>query len=253
MRPGLPRMGEHARRLARTIRRVPFTVGALVAIIACALLSGSYRESVIGSPLLGQVGYGLSALREGRAWSFVAGMLFAPEPWMYLTIAAVLVAFVGPYEYLVGTPRAAGLLVLTQLGGALLAALLVGALSPTGWGQMVRWAATLDAGASAGIFGAGAALTSLFPRPWRNRARAALFAYLLAMLALSARYWDLEHLLSACLGLLAGPVLVRRARQGPVRSAGRDRRRPPPIDAGTAPRRPAKWAIAPEGTDARRP
>ncbi len=74
-----------------------------------------------------QVGYGWPPLRAGRLWVFLAGVPFFLYPWMLITILWIVALFVGPYEYFAGSARTAAVFLGSRLGGALLAATLVGA------------------------------------------------------------------------------------------------------------------------------
>lgn len=191
------------------VRRVPFTLTLLGVMLACAVGSGSWRHALIGSGLLQHVGYGLPALRAWRLWTFVAGIPFSLFPWMLITIAFIVIIFVGPYEYLAGTARAAIVFLATQIGGALLTAVaVVWPLAALGWSWPLRLSRELDVGASAGAYGCLAALTAHLPRRWQNSARVAIVAFLVGQLLATQRIWDPEHLIAALIGIGLGIWLV---------------------------------------------
>src|SRR5690349_9726758 len=160
------------------MRRVPLTLALLGIMLACAVVSGAWRHSLLASGLLQRVGYGLPALRAWRLWTLVAGIPFALFPWMLLTIAFIIVIFVGPYEYIAGTARAAIVFLATQIGGALLTATaVIWPLAALGFSWPARLSHELDVGASAGAYGCCGAITAHLPRRWQTPARVALLGF----------------------------------------------------------------------------
>jgi phosphatidylglycerol lysyltransferase len=191
------------------LRRVPLTLALLGIMLACALVSGAWRHSLAGSGLLQRVGYGLPALRAWRLWTLVAGIPFTLFPWMLLTIAFIIVIFIGSYEYIAGTARAAIVFLATQIGGALLTATaVIWPLAALGFAWPMRLSHELDVGASAGAYGCFGAITAHLPRRWQTPARVAVLGFLAFQLALTQRIWDPEHLLAALIGIGLGIWLV---------------------------------------------
>lgn len=215
------RFQAHGRQATALARRAPLTLGLLALLVACGAVTGSLWHPAAASTLLAEVGYGLPALRMGRPWTLLTGIPFALYPWMILTIAFIIVLFVGVYELQAGTVRAAVVFLTTQVGGTYLAvAAVIQPLAAQGWPLAVDWARRLDVGASAGAYGCAGALTAGLPYPWRIVTRIGLVAFLVAQLATSRQVWDVEHLVAAPLGILLGEWLnTARSRRptGPAR------------------------------------
>ena len=87
-------MTSKLRSLVPLLRKIPFTLAVVAALLVTAVVSGSLWSPLEGRPLLYQVGYGLPALEDGRWWTPLTGMFFALNP---------------PFEYI---PVAGGFLLL---------------------------------------------------------------------------------------------------------------------------------------------
>ena len=72
-----------------------------------------------------------------------------------------------------------------------------------------------DLGLSAGGYAVIGALTAVMQPMWRRRVRVGLSAFLIVMVLDSGLLWDVEHLASWTVGLIAGPFLVGRRPQRP--------------------------------------
>jgi lysylphosphatidylglycerol synthetase-like protein (DUF2156 family) len=191
--------------------RLPFTASLLAVMLLANWASGSLTHSVAGSGLLEHVGYGVEPLRHGQFDTLLTSIPFALYPWMLATIAFLVLIGIAPFEMLAGWKRAAVVFFVSQIGGYLLAALLVSwplAALGVGWGRYL--ASARDVGPSAGAFGCLAALVWLLPRRWRLPGGIALFVYLLGFLLLTHRVWDVEHLIGGLLGLGTGWLLIER-------------------------------------------
>jgi phosphatidylglycerol lysyltransferase len=219
--------GTRPGRVLPLITRHPVTVVLAATCIAAGLvttLSGHGLAADAG--VHDAVSYGLPAMREGRWASFLVGMFFVPDPFLYLPILALLIGVAGTYERRVGHWQTAVIVVGGQIAGALVAALLLWPFAGSGW----SWAATLalevDTGISAGGFAALGALSAVMQPIWRRRIRIAVSAYLVAMLAQAGLLWDLEHLASWLIGLAVGPALAGRRpiRPEPFHFGGRTQR-----------------------------
>lgn len=191
--------------------RLPFTTGLLATMLVANATGGSLTRSITDEALLGRVGYGLDALRAGRIDTLITNIPFALYPWMLAMIAFLVLIGVAPFELIAGWRRTAIVFFAAQVGGYLLASLLVAwplAALGSSWGQSL--ATARDVGPSAGAFGCLAALAWYLPRPWRWRGIVALSLYLLGFLLLTHRIWDVEHLIAGLIGLGVGWLLVER-------------------------------------------
>ena len=196
------------RTIGATLRRMPFTLALLGVIILCALLTNLFGEMISHSEALRRSGYGLPALREGRIWTLLTGIFLEIYPWLVAGNIWLVALFVGGYEARAGSKHVALVFFTTQIGGAFLTAVaIVWPLTATGWTWAQHLEQASDLGASVGALGCAAALTAGFARRWRVTTRAILFGALVALLLVTHRIWDIEHLLAATLGVGLGRLL----------------------------------------------
>lgn len=200
-------------RATTVLRRVPFTVSVVLAMLVLAVVTGTLWRPLRDMDLFEQVAYGLPALEAGRWWTPVTGSFFALIPLQYVPVAGGFALMVGFAELRLGTARAAFVTVSAQLVGVLGAALLLALLKGTSWQWAQETATTLDVGFSAGAMGALAAASAALRAPWRGRLRAVLTAYVVVSILFIGVLWDLEHLLAFLYALpLGARLLGRRAR-----------------------------------------
>ncbi len=196
--------------LAGVVRRLPFTIGLLLAMLAAAILTGALTHDLTRSTTLAHLGYGLPALKRGEFDTLLTSVVVALSPRMLAIIACYVAFFVAPYEWVAGTRHAAIIFLVTQAGGYLLTSLAawpLGALQIS-WGTYL--ASTRDVGASAGAFGCAGALLWYLPSGWRRPAVLALAGYLAILLLFNHRIWDVEHAIAAPLGYALGARLGKR-------------------------------------------
>lgn len=191
------------------LRRIPFTLTLLGVIILCVVLINLFSAIVSYGEVLQRSGYGLPALREGRIWTLLTGIFLEVYPWLVAGNLWLIALFVGTYEARAGSKRAALVFFVTQIGGALLAAVaIVWPLTLTGWSWAQHLEQASDLGASVGALGCAGALTAGFARQLRVTTRAVLFGALAALLLITHQIWDIEHLLAAVLGVGFGRLLL---------------------------------------------
>jgi phosphatidylglycerol lysyltransferase len=211
------------RRLGALAGRSWATTSILTVVVVAGVVSGAFWRGVpSGGRLDGHVAYGLPALREGRWWTFVTGMFFAPSIVLYLPILVLLVGLAVVYERRVGHVRTIVVAIGGQVVGALLTSLFLWPWADSGWTWARQLGGQLDLGISAGGFALLGALTAVMQPVWRHRIRIGVGAYLVAMLLNSGLLWDVEHVVAFGVGVLAGPLLAGRL---PVRPQLRITRR----------------------------
>jgi phosphatidylglycerol lysyltransferase len=198
-------------KVRRLFGRYWATISLLAAIVAAAVVTGALWRGVLpGSDLYRDVAYGLPALREGRWWTTFLGAFFAPHVILFIPILALLGVTASVYERRVGHWRT----LLLALGGQFLAtigaAALIALLQRGDWAWTNDVGAQLDLGISAGGFVLLGALTAVMQPVWRLRVRVAVGAYLIAMVLMSGLIWDVEHIIGFAIGVVVGPLLVRR-------------------------------------------
>jgi lysylphosphatidylglycerol synthetase-like protein (DUF2156 family) len=203
------------RTFAGVVRRIPFTLGVVAAMLVLAVATQSLWRPLVDRPLYADVAYGLPNFLDGRWYTVVSGSLFGLTPSQYLPVAGGFLVLVGWSEWRLGTLRVAIATIATQaagvLGGALVLALLGGTAS--GWDWAARVAGDLDVGFSAGVLGAVAAASVTLLPPWRARLRFVLGLYAVIAFLYQGVLYDLEHLIGVGAGFLLGPFLVGRRPQ----------------------------------------
>jgi len=195
----------------RALRHYPATTFVVTVPIIVGILSGSGWRSIEGTSWFADIAYGPPALLDGNWWGFLSGMFFVQGLlWVYLPILVLLAVFGGVYERRAGSVQVLVVVVGGQALATLLAAAFFVVVRDRGWLWATELSTVRDVGISAGLFVLFGAFSATMQDVWRRRARAALTAFLLAMLLASGHIWDAEHLVGWCLGLAAGPLLVGR-------------------------------------------
>lgn len=201
-------------------RRLPFTTGALVAIVVTGIATGALWDAAEDRTWFDHVGYGLPALLAGQWWTPVTGSFLALTPIFYLPVLVSFALFVGSAEWRLGTGRTAVICGLGQLAGVLGGALTLLAFRETGWTWAHELATHLDAGFSAGALACAAAVSATVRSPWRLRLRAGLWVYVGVSFLFLGGLADLEHLWAVAIAL---PLSRRLAGGHHVGPAGRVR------------------------------
>ncbi|GAB3057904.1 DUF2156 domain-containing protein [Intrasporangium mesophilum] len=197
-------------RLARLLRRVPFTVTVATIMFVLGVATQSLWSPLNDRPLLDDVAYGLPSLQAGLWWTPVTGAFFALIPAQYLPVLGGAALLIGWSELRLGTRRVAVAAVGCHLVGVLGSSLLLLLWSRGTWDWADRLAQVVDVGFSAGALGAVAAASATLTPPWRGRLRTLLLLYAVLSLLYIGVLWDLEHFLAVLTGLLLGPVLIGR-------------------------------------------
>ncbi|MGV9457211.1 bifunctional lysylphosphatidylglycerol flippase/synthetase MprF [Streptomyces sp. NPDC003635] len=206
-------------RVLRLARRLPFTIGLLVAVLVVALATQSLWRPAEDRSWYPQIAYGLPSFEANRWWTPFSGFVFGTRPSAELAVMAALVFLVGFAEWRMGSRWAAA----TTLVGHLVAVLASAGLLWLGRGVSWSWAELvsrdLDVGPSAGALAAATLATATLPSPWRLRVRLALSGYVLVVFLFVGGLADLEHLVGVGLGLTAArwlPVPGRSPASGRV-------------------------------------
>ncbi|WP_159500427.1 bifunctional lysylphosphatidylglycerol flippase/synthetase MprF [Microbacterium sp. 18062] len=190
----------------RFLRRIPATLSLVVIVLAVGVVSSGLWSPFEQSTAMQTWAYGLPALEQGRWWTPITGTFLVAHPWVYPLVVATF-AGMGYLEFRRGSGLALAYFAGGQLFAVLGAALLLWALSFTGWGWALRQGTMLDVGPSGGTFACIAAAISLFASPWRVRA----WLVLLAVVFVTMLFWgtldDIEHLLAVVLVLFIDRTL----------------------------------------------
>ena len=122
-------------------------------IVVAGVVTGALWHNVeTGSSLYNDVAYGLPALKDGKIHTFLFGMFFAPQLFMYVPILALLVLVASIYERRVGHVRTLVVAIGGQFLAALFAALFLWIFESSGWTWAVDLGKIRDLGISAGGF-----------------------------------------------------------------------------------------------------
>lgn len=184
----------------RIARRIPATLVLVAALLIVGILTGALWHPFHRNPGMEVWAYGWPALEAGRWWTPVTGTFLVGHPGLYL-FAVASFAGMAYLEFRRGTRVALAYFTIGQLFAVLAAALLVWALSLTGWQWAVTQAGALDVGPSGGAFAAIAAAVGLLGAPWRMRVWLLLLGYVFVTMLFWGNLDDIEHLLAVILVL----------------------------------------------------
>jgi phosphatidylglycerol lysyltransferase len=181
----------------------PATMCYLAAVWAAGLLVGSIAHGP--SPWLsGRVGAGLPSLGHGYWWTPLSAGLWASGLDSYLTITLVGLLILAPAEHRMGITRTFATLLVSQIGGLLLAAGLIQLAQRAHETWLGALGSETAVGALPGMLGVGYALSCTLTPLWRARLR----LLLTAAIAISVLYiGHLEQIGLAC-GALVGLVVM---------------------------------------------
>jgi phosphatidylglycerol lysyltransferase len=193
--------------LPGVLRRVPFTAAVVFVILAVGLLARTVWIPIARFGWFPEVAYGLPALREGRIWTLVTGFFFYLTPAQYLTGLVMFAVVVGACEMRLGTRAVAIAAVAGEIGGILLASLLIWALSTTSWQWADDLARVRDVGFTTGTLTVLAVTTAALRSPWRLRVRAALWFYITVAFLFEGTLSDVAHAIAVGIGFLVGQRL----------------------------------------------
>jgi phosphatidylglycerol lysyltransferase len=212
---GRPRLPGPARRLWQRFRRAPVTICYLVTVWVVGLVSGSVAHGP-SRWLAGHVGVGLPALGHGYWWTPLSAGLWASGLGSYLAVTAAGLLLLAPAEHRMGVRRAFTTLLVSQVGGLLLAVGLVrlAVLAGEPWlGALTRETAL---GALPGLLGAGVGLSRTFTVLWRRRLR----LLLTVAIAISVMYFGHLDQIAQAFGAASGLVVVALLYDGAWPRAG---------------------------------
>ncbi|MDQ1657054.1 MAG: phosphatidylglycerol lysyltransferase [Cryptosporangiaceae bacterium] len=202
----------------RMDRRAPVTVVLLLALTIAALTTGALVPGP-SHALAERIGLGLGPIRDGQWWVLLTAGLWCRGIAGYLASAALVVLVIPRAERRIGSLRIAGILLLTQAGGAVVALAMVQLIALTGgaWAHHLTRTITVDpAGA---VLGVVLAISATAPTLWRRRIRLTLLVALAALALYSGTLADLFRLAAGLTGLAVGTLSLYRprARAGPTR------------------------------------
>jgi len=208
--PPLVLQARAARSVLRIIfRRVPFSAAMILAILVTTAITNTLSRP-ISTVMLEHWGFGIDQIRDGHFYQLFLAPFQILRPYMAITIAGIILLFLGVCEYQLGTRRAMVTFLVGHVVGYVGGAGLFSMLERLGsvWGAEA--ARISDVGASNGAFGAaGTAIVFLEGRP-RKITFVLLSVFLVSSLILERRVWDVEHVLAFSAGIGVGRFFLWR-------------------------------------------
>ncbi|MEH6821231.1 MAG: DUF2156 domain-containing protein [Dietzia psychralcaliphila] len=203
--PGEPSpLATAAGAVARAARRLPVTAIVLTTLLVTGVVFETLWRSAPNAPWFEGVAYGVPALEGGRWWTVFAGPWFGMTPLQHVSLLVLVAAGIGVGEWRLGSARTA----LVAIGGQLIGVLgAFGVLVPgdaVGWEWATELSVVLDVGCSTAVIAVLAATTATLVSPWRLRARAALYGYVIVSFLFLGRLADLTHLIAFAVFLAVG-------------------------------------------------
>ncbi|WP_244303042.1 hypothetical protein [Leucobacter coleopterorum] len=192
-----------ASRALSAVKRTPFTITLVLALIAVGIATGTLLSPAADKPWFQDVATGLPSFAEGRWWTILTSPFFVDHPVGYLLLAPLVIGGVGWAEWQFGWLRTLGLFVAGHVVGILGAAGIVALIVPTGWPWAVRLSEAYDVGPSCGAFFALVFASATLPAPWRLRARVIILVWTIISVLYLGRIYDLEHAVAMAVGLVA--------------------------------------------------
>jgi lysylphosphatidylglycerol synthetase-like protein (DUF2156 family) len=193
--------------LPGALRRVPFTASVVLVTLVVGLVARTVWIPVWRAGWFPEVAYGVPALREGKLWTLLTGWFFYLTPGQYLTGLVMFAVVVGACEIRLGTRAVAIAAIAGEIGGILLASLLIWALAATSWQWADGLAQVRDVGFTTGALTVLAVTTAALRSPWRLRVRAALWFYVTVAFVFEGTLADVAHAIGVGVGFLVGQRL----------------------------------------------
>ena len=193
--------------LPGALRRVPFTASVVLVTLVVGLVGRTVWTPIWQKTWFHQVAYGLPGLREGKIWTLLTGWFFYLTPGQYLSGLVMFALVVGACEMRLGSRAVAIAAVAGEIGGILLASLLVWALSATSWPWAVALTQVRDVGFTTGALTVLAVTTAALRSPWRLRVRSALWFYVTVALFFEGTLSDVAHAIAVGIGFFVGQRL----------------------------------------------
>lgn len=195
-------------------RRLPITAIVVAALLVTGVMFETLWRSAHSAPWFDGVAYGVPALEGGRWWTVLAGPWFGLTPLQHLSLLILVAVGIGVGEWRLGSARTALVASGGQLIGVLGAFAVVVPGRAVGWEWASELSVVLDVGCSTAVVAVLAATTATLVSPWRLRARAALYGYVIVSFLFLGRLADLTHLIAFAVFLLVGERLFSLTERG---------------------------------------
>jgi lysylphosphatidylglycerol synthetase-like protein (DUF2156 family) len=200
---GAAEAAPRSRRALAVLRRTPFTIALVLAMLIVGAATGTLLAPASEQPWYSQVATGLPAFAEGRWWTILTSPFFVDHPLVFLTLLPLVIGGVGWAEWRFGSPRTIALFAAGHAIGVLGAAGILALVSQGGWPWAVRLSETYDVGPSCGALTALVFAIATLPAPWRLRARIAIAVWVGISVLYLGQLHDLEHAVAMVAALAA--------------------------------------------------
>ncbi|WP_051943948.1 bifunctional lysylphosphatidylglycerol flippase/synthetase MprF [Streptacidiphilus rugosus] len=189
--------------VVRVLGQAPVSIALVVSFLVLGLAA---------SGAVGWTGMGTGSITQGRWWTLFSYGLWDSGAGGFLVATGLTLITLLPAERRLGSLRAAGIFLLCQVGGALLAiaAMELGGLAGDPWLGGLIGARTV--GPTPGLVGVGLALSASLTALWRRRLRLLLVVAPLLFLFYSGEVVDVARTGAALIGLVTGVLLFTNHR-----------------------------------------
>ncbi|WP_010542215.1 bifunctional lysylphosphatidylglycerol flippase/synthetase MprF [Dietzia alimentaria] len=202
------------RTLVSATRRLPVTATVVSALLVTGIVFSALWRGAHHAPWFDSVAYGLPALQNGKWWAVLSGPWFGLTPLQHASLIVLVAVGFGVGEWRLGSLRTA----LVGLGGQVLG--VMGAVAVIVSGDAVGWewatelSVVLDVGCSTAVIAVLAATTATLVSPWRLRARAILYGYVIVSFLFVGSLADLTHLIAFAVFLVVGERFLSGTERG---------------------------------------
>ena len=200
--------------VATAARRLPVTAAIVAALLVTGLVFETLWRSARDASWFPDVAYGVPALEGGRWWTLATGPWFGLTPLQHVSLLVLVAAGIGVGEWRLGPARTALVAATGQLIGVLGAVAVIVPGDAVGWEWATELSVLLDVGCTTAVIAVLAAATATLVSPWRLRARAVLYGYVIVSFLFVGSLADLTHLIAFVVFLFVGERFFSRTERG---------------------------------------
>ncbi|WP_182641862.1 phosphatidylglycerol lysyltransferase domain-containing protein [Dietzia sp. E1] len=200
--------------VATAARRLPVTAVIVAALLVTGLVFETLWRSARDASWFPDVAYGVPALEGGRWWTLATGPWFGLTPLQHVSLLVLVAAGIGVGEWRLGPARTALVAATGQLIGVLGAVAVIVPGDAVGWEWATELSVLLDVGCSTAVIAVLAAATATLVSPWRLRARAVLYGYVIVSFLFVGSLADLTHFIAFVVFLFVGERFFSRTERG---------------------------------------
>lgn len=200
--------------VATAARRLPVTAAIVAALLVTGLVFETLWRSARDASWFPDVAYGVPALEGGRWWTLATGPWFGLTPLQHVSLLVLVAAGIGVGEWRLGPARTAAVAAVGQLIGVLGAVAVIVPGDAVGWEWATELSVLLDVGCTTAVIAVLAAATATLVSPWRLRARAVLYGYVIVSFLFVGSLADLTHLIAFVVFLFVGERFFSRTERG---------------------------------------